>query len=174
MSSTSTCGAPANAEITWTLIVNDVDMMTNPVSTPSLVIGPDFTYTVTYANNTARTTVAPLDAHDASVAIADAMPAGISFGDWTCAASGGASFPDSVGVGEIDTGTMLPAGDGSVGGQSTYIITARLDAAAITFNAIINTVTIAIPAGIAGGISSAAGFVTPTPRGTANTRKVSM
>jgi uncharacterized repeat protein (TIGR01451 family) len=49
----------------------------------------------------------------------------------------------------------------------TYTISATLDDPA-TCDAITNTATIALPAGIAEGTSSAPGFVTPAPGGTAN------
>ncbi|WP_162314909.1 DUF11 domain-containing protein [Pseudoxanthomonas yeongjuensis] len=172
--STTTCGGPANADITWTIIDDDVDLATTKsVSTPSPMIGTDFTYTVTYANNTARPTVTPLDAHDAIATIADALPAGVLFNSWTCQASNGASCPggtangNTSGSGAISGSVTLPAGNATAGGSLAYTITARLDAAP-TCNAITNTSTIATPAGIVEGTSSAPGFVTPSPGGTAN------
>lgn len=61
ITSTTTCGtAPANNTITWTLLDNDVDLRTTKsTSTAAPILGTPFTYTVTYQNNTATTTLAP-------------------------------------------------------------------------------------------------------------------
>lgn len=172
--STSMCGAPANGEIIWTIVDNDVDLATmKTASTSSPLIGTDFTYTVTYANNTARPTIAPVDVHDATAIFSDALPAGVLFNSWTCQASNGASCPGGAvngstsGSGAIAGSVMLPAGNATAGGRLTYTITARLDAAP-TCNAITNIATITQPAGVMEGTSSAPGFVTPAPGGTAN------
>jgi uncharacterized repeat protein (TIGR01451 family) len=166
--STSACGAPANADFTWTIADNDVDLMTTKsVSDASPGVGHAFTYTVSYANNTARPTTAPLDAHDAIATITDPMPAGISFGNWTCTASGGASCPAASGTGAINASAVLPAGAAAAGGLLTYTITATLDDPA-SCDAITNVANIATPPGLAEGTSAQPGFDTPAPGGAAN------
>ena len=61
-------------------------------------------------------------------AVADATltndpPAGISYGAWTCTASGGAVCPADSGQGPLPTAVSLP-----VGGRLTYTVTAAVDA----------------------------------------------
>lgn len=166
--STTTCGAAANATMTWTIVDNDVDLATaKTVSDATPGLGEPFQYTVTYANNTARPTVDPTDAHDATAAIADVPPAGVSFDSWTCTASGGAACPAASGVGAINASALLPAGDAAAGGSLTYTITATLDGTSACA-VVDNTATIAVSGGLAEGTAAAPDFDTPPPGGTAN------
>src|SRR5690606_35828098 len=125
------------------------------------------------ANNTARPTVAPLDGHDATAVVADALPAGLAFDAWTCQASDGASCPGGApngstsGSGAITGTALLPAGDGTAGGQITYTITARFSDAA-NCAVVTNTATITAPAGFQEGDGIGGGFVTPAPGGASN------
>lgn len=163
--STTTCGAAANAAMIWTIVDNDVDLATaKTVSDATPGIGETFEYTVTYVNNTARTTVGPTDAHDATATIADMPPAGVSFDGWTCTASGGAICPAASGVGAISASVLLPAGDAAAGGSLTYTISATLDGSVVC-TTIDNTATIAVSGGLAEGTAAAPGFATPPPGG---------
>jgi len=101
------------------------------------------------------------------VNLADAVPAGLTFTSWTCAASGGATCPTASGTGAIAGTPTLPAGAaGSAGGRLTYTITATLGAGQCA--AIANTATISARAPVAEGASAQSGFNTPAPGGSAN------
>ena len=164
---TSVCGAPANEEVVWTLADDDIDLATTKtVDTAAPATGQAFEYTITYANNTARPTTAPLDAHNAVATISDLQPAGISFDSWTCIAAGGAACPAASGSGAIAATALLSAGDAGPGGSLTFVVSATLDAA--TCDAITNTATIAAPAGLGEGTAAAPDFETPIPGGSAN------
>ena len=167
VASSTACGTAAIAAATVTIVDNDIDLSTAKVaSTQTPSIGVPFTYTVTFRNNTAAPTTAPTTAHDVTAGIADAVPAGMTFGSWTCAASGGASCPAASGSGAIGGNAVLPAGNAAAGGAVTYTINATISAAAC--EAVTNTSTVAIPAGFQEGTSAQSGFVTPPPGGTAN------
>ncbi|MEI2432223.1 Calx-beta domain-containing protein [Lysobacter yananisis] len=167
LTSTSTCSAAAQASATLTILDNDVDLATtktvgNAAPTP----GTNTQFTVDFLNNTSRPTVADTTAHDASVNLADAVPAGLTFASWTCVGTG-ATCPASSGTGAISGIATLPAGAaGSAGGRLTYTITATLGAGQCA--AIANTATISARAPVAEGASAQAGFNTPAPGGTAN------
>lgn len=166
LASTTTCGSAPNVTSTWTIADDDVDMATSKtVSTPTPNNAADFTYTVTYRNNTARPTVAPLNAHDITATIADALPAGVLFKNWTCQAANGATCAAASGSGAISGSASLPAGNAAAGGTLTYTITASLSAAKCS--AIKNTATIA-PTGKTEGTTAASDFNTPAPGGTGN------
>lgn len=173
--STNTCGAAAIASTTGTIVDNDVDLLTTKTASTAIpAVDTPFTYTITFRNNTAVTTVAPVAAHNVSAAVADAVPTGLSFGNWTCVASGGASCPGGTvngtlsGSGAISGNALLPGGNAGAGGVVTYTLSATAtgtpNCAAIT-----NTSTIATPSGFEEGTSVQAGFTSPTPPGgTAN------
>lgn len=172
--STSACGAPANAEVVWTIVDDDVDLVaTKAVDADPVMPGDAFEYTVTFANNTARPTVEPLDAHDVTAAVADALPAGLAFDAWTCQASGGASCPGGAsngstsGSGAIAGNAVLPAGEGIAGGQIVYTINARYSDPA-SCAGVTNTASIATPGGLQEGDGVGGGFATPVPGGTGN------
>lgn len=168
LASTTVCGSTAITSTTVIIVDNDADLLTTKTaSTATPVAGEPFTYTVTFQNNTARPTVAPLTAHDVTAAIADAVPAGIAFQNWTCAASGGAACPAASGTGAIGGNVSLPAGVGAAGGMLTYTITAVANGAP-NCGSIANISTIAAPAGFQEGTSAQPGFTTPAPGGTAN------
>ncbi|WP_169801562.1 DUF11 domain-containing protein [Hydrogenophaga palleronii] len=173
IASTQSCGGPANTTTTVTIIDNDVDLaVTKSVSTPTPSAGVPFIYTVTLRNNTAAPTVAPTSAHDAMVAVSDAVPAGLSFGSWTCTASGDATCPGGItsGTGAISGTTSLPAGSGgAAGGQLVYTITATATGSP-SCGTITNTATIALAGGspLQEGTGVQAGFVSPATGGTAN------
>lgn len=171
---TAACGAPANAAVVWTIVDDDVDLaVSKDVDAETVPAGATLTYTVSFLNNTARPTVAPLDAHDAVAAIADAVPAGLQFDSWTCQASGGASCPGGAidsstsGSGAITGDAFLPAGDGAAGGQLVYTISATFQEPQ-TCDAVTNTATITAPAGLQEADGVGGGFVTPAPGGSAN------
>lgn len=175
LGSTSLCGGVAIGSATLTIVDNDVDLLTTKAtSTATPAAGVPFTFTVTYRNNTAAPTVAPANAHDVGAAsVADAVPTGLTFGAWTCTASGGASCPGGTvngstnGSGAIGGTAALPAGSGGAGGQITYTITATAggppNCAAIT-----NTSTISTPAAFQEGSAVQGGFASPAAGGTAN------
>src|SRR5690606_3887367 len=172
--STSACGAPANAEVVWTIVDDDVDLVsTKAVDADPVTPGDAFEYTVTFANNTARPTVEPLDAHDVTAAVADALPAGLAFDTWTCQASDGASCPGGAsngstsGSGAIAGNAVLPAGEGVAGGQIVYTINARYSDPA-SCAVVTNTASIATPGGLQEGDGIGGGFTTPAPGGASN------
>lgn len=168
LSSTSTCTAAAQVNATLTILDNDVDLATTKtVSNATPTPGGNTQFTVDFFNNTSRPTVADTTAHDASVNLADAVPAGLTFASWTCAASGGATCPAGSGSGAIAGIATLPAGAaGSAGGRLTYTIVATLGAGQCA--AIANTATISARAPVAEGASAQSGFNTPAPGGNAN------
>jgi len=168
LTSTSTCSAAAQASATLTILDNDVDLATTKtVSNATPTPGGTTQFTVDFFNNTSRPATADTTAHDAPVNLADAVPAGLTFTSWTCAASGGATCPAASGSGAIAGTPTLPAGAaGSAGGRLTYTITATLGAGQCA--AIANTATISARAPVAEGASAQAGFNTPAPGGSAN------
>ena len=174
LGSTTTCGGPPNTSATYTIIDNDIDLLTTKsASTATPLGGVPFQYTVTFLNNTAATTVTPLTAHDAVAAVADAVPAGLTFTSWTCTASNGASCPGGTvngttsGSGAISGNATLPAGNAAAGGLVTYVIDAVAPAASCS-GSLVNTSQITTPAGLEEGTSAQAGFTTPAPGGTPN------
>jgi uncharacterized repeat protein (TIGR01451 family) len=163
ISSTNTCGAMGVAASIVTIVDNDVDLRsTKSVSNAAPAVGESFTYTVKFENNTAAPSVAPLNAHDVTAAVADALPAGLTFDSWTCVASAGAICTIANGSGAIAGNVTLPAR-----GDVTYTITARATGtphcAAIT-----NSASITLPVNFQEGGSVQAGFASPTPGGVAN------
>ncbi|HJU38609.1 MAG TPA: hypothetical protein VJ724_03490, partial [Tahibacter sp.] len=89
VASTQTCGNAASNPATYTILDNDVDVRTTKtVANANPPAGGNAVFTVTYQNNTARPTVGDLTVHDATVNLADALPAGFAAFAWTCAAGG--------------------------------------------------------------------------------------
>lgn len=183
IASTTTCGGTATASINYTIIDDDVDLKTTKkASTAAPQAGVPFTYTVTYANNTAQPTIAPTTAHDVTAAISDTPPAGITFQSWTCQASNGAACPGGAvngsttgsgaisstasGAGQVAGGAYLPAGNAAAGGLLTYTITAVANGTVC--GAITNTSTIAVPSGFAQGTSVGSTFTSPATGGSAD------
>lgn len=168
LTSTSTCSAAAQASATLTILDNDVDLVAiKTVSNATPTPGGTTQFSVDFYNNTSRPTVADTTAHDAPANLADAVPAGLTFTSWTCAASGGAVCPAASGSGAISGTPTLPAGAaGNAGGRLTYSITATLGAGQCA--AIANTATISVRSPVAEGASAQSGFNTPTPGGSAN------
>ncbi|HYR28282.1 MAG TPA: hypothetical protein VEU30_07425 [Thermoanaerobaculia bacterium] len=172
--STAASCSPAPAVTTTVAIEdNDVDLLTTKIVSDSAPPpGSSVTYTVAFTNSTARPTAASLTAHDAIAAIADVVPPGVTFTAWTCTAANGASCPGGIvngsvsGSGPVSGDASLPAGNGAAGGTVTYSITAAVGAAQC--NSVMNTSTIALPAGLEEGTSAGAGFTTPAPGGSAN------
>lgn len=168
LASTATCNVAGQVNASLTILDNDVDLATtktvgNATPTP----GGTTQFTVDFFNNTSRPVAADTTAHDAPVNLADAVPAGLSFTSWTCAASGGATCPAASGSGAIAGTPTLPAGAaGSAGGRLTYTITATLGAGQCA--AIANTATISARAPVAEGASAQSGFNTPAPGGSGN------
>ena len=173
IASTTTCGAPANASSTVVIVDNDVDLRTiKEVSDANPPAGGTTTFTVTFENNTAAPLQAPTTAHDAVAAVSDAVPTGLTFTSWTCAASNGASCPGGTvnggtsGSGPISGNAILPAGNGAAGGRIVYSITATMGAEQCTL--ITNISSIVTPVGLTEGDSVQDGFMSPAPGGTAN------
>lgn len=173
LSSTSACGGPATTAANWTILDNDVDVRTTKsVNTATPAPGGTAVFTVTYQNNTARPTVGAgtdLTMHDATVTLADALPAGFTAFAWTCAASGtpAPACPAASGSGAINTPATLPAGNGAAaGGTLTYTITGTV--AATQCASTTNTSTVTANAPVQEATSSQAGFDTPVVGGTAN------
>ena len=171
LANTNACGATPNNIITITIVDNDVNLLTTKtVDQASVRYGLPITYTVTYTNDTGAPTIAPLDAHNVTTAVTDAVPAGLTFTSWTCTGAGGGTCPATSGTGAISANAVLPAG-----GSVTYTITATL--AGHTCTAISNTSSIAVPAGFTEGTSVQAGFTSatpPSPPSSNNTASVSV
>lgn len=171
LTSTTRCvtGSAGQTTATLTIIDNDVDVLTTKqVDNAAPAPGGTVRFTVTFRNNTARPTVADTTAHDATVAIADAVPAGLTFTAWTCTPIGSATCPAASGSGAISASATLPAGNAVAGAGLTYVIDATVGADQCT--AATNTSTIQATAPFAEGASAQAGFVTPAPGGSANNR----
>lgn len=170
LSSTNACGGTPVINATFTILDNDVDVRTTKsVSNATPAPGGTTVFTVTYQNNTARTTVGDATMHDATVTLADGLPTGITAFSWTCAASGTPApvCPAASGSGAINTAATLPAGNGSsAGGTLTYTITATV--AATQCAATTNTSTVTADAPVQEATASQSGFDTPVPGGTAN------
>ncbi|HEX2222685.1 MAG TPA: DUF11 domain-containing protein [Thermoanaerobaculia bacterium] len=156
--------SPSPALTTTAVIVdNDVDLVaTKLADNAAPAVGGGVAYTVTFTNPTARPTVAPETAHDVTAAVSDAVPPGLTFTSWTCAAADGASCPGGAatasGSGAVTGEVFLPAG-----GKVTFTIDALVDAA--WCGSVINTATIAVPAPFEEATSAAPGFSTQTPEG---------
>lgn len=158
------CATAINAA-SLIIVDNDIDLLTTKTaSVAAPVIGVPFTYTVTYANNTARTLTGPTTSHDATAAISDPAPAGITFTGWTCVASNGAVCPAVSGSGAITGNAFLPAGNGTAGGTLTYTVTAVATGASACATTT-NVSTIATPTGMSEGTTVQSGFASPTPPG---------
>ncbi|MFK3650580.1 Calx-beta domain-containing protein [Lysobacter enzymogenes] len=169
LTSTTTCStnAPAQTSATLTILDNDVDVLTTKqVDNAAPAPGGTVRYTVTFRNNTARTTVGDTSMHDATVNLADAVPAGLTFTSWTCTPIGSATCPAASGSGAISATATLPAGNAAAGAGLTYVIDAKVGASQCA--AVANTSTIQANAPVAEGTSAQAGFVTPAPGGSAN------
>lgn len=170
LASTTVCSTTATGQIrsTLTIVDNDVDLrVTKQVDTAAPAPGGTVRFTVDFLNNTARPTVGDTTAHNATATLADAVPAGLTFTSWTCAASGGAVCPAASGTGAISAAAAtLPAGNAAAGGRLTYTIDAKVAdgrCAAAT-----NTATVRANAPLAEGATAQAGFVTPAPGGNAD------
>ncbi len=107
--------------------------VTNPSS--SLTCGASTTYTVTLGND------GP-DSAPAGVEIANAVPAGLAGGNWTCSATGALACPASSGSGAI-TGTTNTPWD--AGEQMTYTVNATVNACASGSRSIVYPVTVSLP-----------------------------
>ncbi|SDY44297.1 conserved repeat domain-containing protein [Lysobacter sp. yr284] len=169
LTSTTACSTSASVQATATLTIvdNDVDLRTTKqVDNAAPAAGGTVAYTVTFRNNTARPTVGDTTAHDASVSLADAVPAGLTFTAWTCTPIGSATCPAASGTGAISATATLPAGNAAAGAGLTYRIQAKLADGQCA--AIANTATIAANAPFAEGASAQSGFVTPAPGGSAD------
>ncbi len=140
----SVCGGSVSAVLTHTIIDNDIDLrVTKAVSpTGAQYWGSTLSYTLTYANVTpAILTRSPLTAHDAAaVRIADPVPAGMTFGTWTCSAVG-TSCPLASGSGAISQTVNLP-----VGASLTYVLQASISGTALCEQTATNVSTIATTA----------------------------
>lgn len=174
IASTQVCGLTGQRLATWNLLDDDVDVLTTKsASTPTPESGVPFTYTVTYLNNTARPTVAPLDVHDVAATVTDAVPTGVIFTAWTCQASNGAACPGGAvngsitGSGALTGNATLPAGNAAAGGLLTYQITA-VAAGSPNCTSITNTSTIALTSGQTEANGVASGFASPGVGGVAN------
>lgn len=169
LTSTTACtiNAKVQATATLTIVDNDVDLRTTKqVDNAAPAPGGTVRFSVTFRNNTARPTVGDATAHDASVNLADAVPAGLSFTSWTCTPIGNATCPAASGTGAISAAATLPAGDAAAGAGLTYTIDARVAAGQCA--ATVNTASIGANAPFAEGSSAQAGFVTPAPGGSAD------
>jgi len=165
LATAASCSTSPSETATVTIVDNDVDLMaTKLVDNPAPAAGSSVTYTVAFTNTTAAPTVAPVTAHDANAAVADAVQSGLTFTAWTCTASGGASCPGGVvngttsGSGAISGTAFLPAGGGSV----TLTITAIVGATQC--GSVTNTATVSVPAGLeeaVAGNNSASAVIAP-------------
>ncbi|HQX57315.1 MAG TPA: DUF4394 domain-containing protein, partial [Pyrinomonadaceae bacterium] len=73
--------------------------------------------------------------------VTDTFPAGISGATWTCVAAGGGSCPAANGTGNISASVNLPSG-----GSVTFSVVATI--AANATGTVVNTATVAAPAGV--------------------------
>lgn len=157
---TDTCGGPITALYTHTKVDNDIDLATTKSVSPAglRALGSTVTYTVTFANVTpAVLTLAPLNAHDAAqVAVSDAVPAGVVFTAWACAATG-TTCPAASGSGAISQTVNLP-----VGAQLIYTVQAALTSTSLCGQTLVNTSTIASTAQSPSGASLSEGTSVPT------------
>lgn len=96
-------------------------------------VGSPTTYTVTVTN--------PGGAPVAGATLVNNPPAGVTYGSWTVAASGGAVAPASSGSGALNEVVSLP-----LGGTLVYTITATVGAGAA--GPVVNTATIQLPASL--------------------------
>ena len=78
--------------------------------------------------------------HMTGVTVTDTFPSEVASVSWTCVAAGGASCTAS-GTGDISDSVILPAGS-----SVTYTILANTDPAATAH--LVNTATVAVPAGV--------------------------
>jgi uncharacterized repeat protein (TIGR01451 family) len=151
----TTCGGAFSNALTHTIIDNDIDLQTTKSVSASgtQTLGSTITYTLTYANVTpAVLTLAPLTAHDAaSVVISDIAPPGVTFGTWTCSASG-TTCPTASGSGNISLTVNLP-----VGSTLTYAVQAGLTSTTLCANTLLNTSTIATTASSPSGATLSEG-----------------
>jgi uncharacterized repeat protein (TIGR01451 family) len=164
LATAASCSPSPSETATVTIVDNDVDLrVTKLVDNPAPAAGSSVTYTVTFTNNTAQPTVAPVTAHDANATVADAVPAGLTFTSWSCAASGGASCPGGAvngttsGSGMISGTPFLPAG-----GSVTFTINALVGATQC--GSVTNTATVNVAAGLeegAPGNNSASAMIAP-------------
>ena len=173
LATAASCSPSPSLAATATIVDNDVDLMvTKVVDHAAPAAGGTVTYTVTFGNNTARPTIAPLTAHDALASVTDAVTPGLTFTSWTCAASGGASCPGgpvdgtTSGSGAITGNATLPAGSGTAGGVVTFTINAVVEPAQC--ESLTNTATISVPAPLQEATSADSGFTTPAPGGSGN------
>ena len=163
LANTNACGANPFKQVTINFVDNDIDLLTTKTASTAVpVFGTAFTYTVIYTNNTGKPTIAPTTAHDATAAISDAVPSGLTFTSWTCTGAGGGTCPAASGSGAISGNAALPAG-----GSITYTVNATL-ATRTVCSAVTNTSTVTTPSGFAEGTSVQAGFTSPAPGGAAN------
>ena len=173
LATAASCSPNPAETATVTLVDNDVDLVaTKLVDNTTPAAGGNAIFNVIFNNNTARPTVAPLTAHDATASVSDAAPPGLTFTSWTCTASGGASCPGGAingttsGSGTISGSAFLPAGSGAAGGTVTYTITAQVGATKCS--SAVNTATIFVPGSLQEATAADPGFTTPAPGGAGN------
>jgi RHS repeat-associated protein/uncharacterized repeat protein (TIGR01451 family) len=173
LSSTQTCGGTAITSTQIQLRDNDIDLsssLTVPVS--SALGGEVVVYTYIVRNYTARPTTGDATSHDAALPVSLAPATGLTFGSWTCTASGGAQCPGGTvngtanGSGPLSGTVQLPAGNAAAGGSVSYAITAQLSPTRCT--AVTQNASLAAPAGLAEGNSVQSGFVSPAPGGSSD------
>jgi uncharacterized repeat protein (TIGR01451 family) len=149
----TTCAGAFSSSLTHTIIDNDIDLRATKTTTSSgtQTVGDTALFTLNFANVTpAVLTRAPLTAHDAqTVTIADARPAGLALGAWTCTASG-TTCPAATGSGAIAQSVSLP-----VGASLSYQLQATLLPVPQCLQSVTNTASIA-----ATGLSSGGAFLT--------------
>lgn len=173
LATAASCSPNPSLKGTATIVDNDIDLLTtNIVDQAAPEAGGGVTYTVTFKNNTAQPTIAPVTAHDDTATVADAMPPGLAFTSWTCAASGGARCPGgdvdgtTSGMGAIVGDALLPAGIGAAGGTLTFTINALVGGTQC--DSVTNTATISVPASLQEATSADPGFTTPAAGGSSN------
>ncbi|MEO8264284.1 MAG: hypothetical protein ABI706_02115 [Ilumatobacteraceae bacterium] len=125
---------PANNTATdTTAVVTQADLsITKTDGTLIATPGGSTVYTVKVANAGPSTVI--------GAAVTDALPAGATAMNWTCAVSGGSSCVASGSGALADTVTLLP------GGTATYQVTVAISSGAT--GSLVNTGTVAAPVGV--------------------------
>ncbi|MDH5821963.1 DUF642 domain-containing protein [Luteimonas sp. RD2P54] len=134
VSSTTTCGGPANAELTWEIIDDDVDLaITKDDGQTAYSPGGTVVYEIVVTN------LGPVGVLGAQVG--DPLPDGITDASWTCTDDGGGTCGAASGTGAIATTADLPAG-----ASVTYALTMTVPPG---FGGdLVNTATVDAPAGM--------------------------
>lgn len=110
--------------------------VTNPSS--SQTCGSSTTYTVTLDND-------GLDTAPAGVTIGNNVPAGLTAGNWTCAATGALACPATTGSGSIAGTTTTPWATGE---RLVYTVAATVDSCSGGSRSIVYPVNVSLPAAI--------------------------